>query len=316
MSAWHTLEKVATNAGWEMPAEPVSEYLRNQKKVNGIIIPRGDIWMSIKDRTQQIYQVIQQDPSLAEQGRSEQAELLNIGLAAAAIEANAPQRFICVESARMAELIAETSIKGDDVPVDLPSEILHFCLPKGVIIDGMEIPPFTVVRKKTLLRKLMRGLTDRQIKEIDPFEEIIFLYGDEYAYVSTNWLGKMAREEINYNNNFGSRELKGAMARIYLYSLIWMEARPDIVHEGFPPAWGRAAQDAAKKLPPMQMIGEPPERVNDASYWVPSDRSVAPHWRRPHLRHYPMKKDGTRTPGWVEVSGSLVGKGQAKTIAD
>jgi len=90
------------------------------------------------------------------------------------------------------------------------------------------------------------------------------------------------------------------MARLVVRLLVYMQACPDMVHEGYPTRKGHQAYrstfsgDVKGKL-----IGVPAGLGG-------SHASPSTHWRQWHFRTYPKRKDGTKQKGIVAVKGTIV----------
>jgi hypothetical protein len=90
------------------------------------------------------------------------------------------------------------------------------------------------------------------------------------------------------------------MARLVIRLLVYMQACPDMVHEGYPTRKGennyRSTFSGAVK---GKIIGVPEGLAREHA-------SPSTHWRQWHFRTYPRRKDGTKRKGIVAVRGTIV----------
>jgi hypothetical protein len=88
------------------------------------------------------------------------------------------------------------------------------------------------------------------------------------------------------------------ITRLSIRLLVYMQACPEMVHEGYPD--GRKAREFSS--PNLGKVK--PVRLNSPLHGTHASPSA--HWRNPHFRSYPRKRDGSKKKGIVCVKGTVV----------
>lgn len=112
----------------------------------------------------------------------------------------------------------------------------------------------------------------------------------------------------------GSLDAKDAreayvLNRLVLRLLVYMQARPDLIHEGPPDTYTLAEPGETYRR--IRLFDEARAALGG------THASPGMHWRNEHFRRYPVKEDGTRKLGAVHVKGTVVMlDGKAKTVKE
>ena len=108
----------------------------------------------------------------------------------------------------------------------------------------------------------------------------------------------------------GEWRVQYALARMAIHMMVYVQACPAAVREGFPDSVReRDAKGRWDRRLSPSMIGMPDGEPSTAKRWQGGTHgSPEPHWRKWFFRRHPIKKDGTRTAGPVFVHATMVGK--------
>ena len=107
-------------------------------------------------------------------------------------------------------------------------------------------------------------------------------------------------EILGFNLNEAEGHAQYVMARLVIRLLVYMQACPDMVHDGYPtPKGERCYRSAFSGDVRGRVIGVPAGLAREHA-------SPSTHWRQWHFRSYPRRKDGTKQKGIVAVRGTIV----------
>lgn len=214
-----------------------------------------------------------------------------------------------VESKRMLELISSSVVNLNCNEFYIP-DCLYFCPPKGVMVDGVELPPFYV--------RGISSIFDADGNATYPDLNILF-----FKFPTFSWI-LFQEDVLNILNGQPlnrplSADGKSSMPiekiiRTLFQALAWMNERPEIVKDGIPDAI-RKVEAKYSSLPPMALISEPPEYVKNQTMWK-THASPCFHIRAGHWCHFPTR-NGKQREGVFWKNGAEVNKGgKVKTIVD
>ena len=105
---------------------------------------------------------------------------------------------------------------------------------------------------------------------------------------------------LGFNLDKAEGHAQYVMSRLVMRLMVYMQACPEMVHEGYPTRRGeRSYRSRFSGEVKGTMIGVPEGLAKEHA-------SPSTHWRQWHFRTYPRRKDGTKRKGIVAVSGTIV----------
>jgi hypothetical protein len=125
----------------------------------------------------------------------------------------------------------------------------------------------------------------------DGFEETMRSYSE---------IDRRRLEVMGFSLDRREGRIQYVMMRLVMRLLVYMQACPEMVQEGYPTRRGERSYRSAFSGNVMgKMIGVPSGLAREHA-------SPSTHWRQWHFRSYPKKKNGTKRKGIVAVKGTIV----------